>query len=365
MGTGCPKKTNRMIRGLRLCATRYQSDLHKATPRATLGTNLPHALHTGGTPLPISLPPRSPPPLSLEPGRRRRTPLSLKRPSFPGLPRSLTCRSEGGSRCTPRGKPQSPGSPVRTAPPAGAARDPRAPRCAPTAAVGLRPGKARRGLPAASAARGGPPVSGGAGAGSRPSAPRRRRRRRATCSASRAAQPGGEREGDGNGGGAAQRRHRGRRREGSAGGPGSDARSARSLPRRAGGSHEAAVPSGPRRSSAPCNPRPAGRSLTPPPRRGRRTLRGRPQPRPLRAGVGRSASAEGERVRGGACVVERARPRPLHRLGVGSGEEREPRPNPSLRREVGPRFCRSVRLYKIVRLWMMVLFSKEDFTFWQ
>lgn len=306
-----------------------------------MATNLPHALHTGGTPLPISLPPRSPPPLSLEPGRRRRTPLSLKRPSFPGLPRSLTCRSEGGS-LHPRVKPQSPGSPVRTAPPAGAARDPRAPRCAPTPAVGLRPGKERRGLPAASAARGGPPVSGGAGAGSRPSA-RRQRRRRATCSASRAAQPGGEREGDGNGGGAAQRRHRGRRREGSAGGPGSDARSARSLPRRAGGSHEAAVPSGPRRSSAPCNPRPAGRSLTPPPRRGRRTLRGRPQPRPLRAGVGRSASAEGERVRGGACVVERARPRPLHRLGVGSGGEREPRPNPSLRRAVGPWFCRSVR----------------------
>lgn len=71
---------------------------------------------------------------------------------------------------------------------------------------------------------------------------------------------------------------------------------------------------------APSNPRPAGRSLAPPPRRGRRTLGGRPQPRPLRAGLGRSASAEGERVRGGACVVERARPRPLpfHGLGVGS-----------------------------------------------
>ncbi|XP_032354491.1 putative hydro-lyase KRH_21160 [Camelus ferus] len=112
------------------------------------------------------------------------------------LPGSLTCRSEGGSLHLGV-KPQSPGSPVRIAPPAGAARDPRAPRCAPTPAVGLRPGKARRGLPAASAARGSP-VSDGAGTGSRPSAPRRRRRRRrATRSASRAAQPGESRGAEG------------------------------------------------------------------------------------------------------------------------------------------------------------------------
>ena len=29
MGTGYPKKTNHMFRGLRLCATGYQSDLRK------------------------------------------------------------------------------------------------------------------------------------------------------------------------------------------------------------------------------------------------------------------------------------------------------------------------------------------------
>lgn len=213
---------------------------------------------------------------------------------------------------------------MRTAPPAGAARDPRAPLCAPTPAEGLRPGKARRGLPAASAARGGPPVSGGSGESSRPSVPwrrrRRRRRPRAPGSASRAAQPGGEREGDGNGGGAARRRAR--RAAAAARGQRQRPRAGRSkhsqLPWPDGRLARGGCASGPYESDAPSNPRPAGRSLAPPPRRGRRTLRGRPQPRPLRAEVGRSASAEGERVRGGACVVERARPRPLYSLGVGS-----------------------------------------------
>lgn len=232
----------------------------EATLSATFGANLPHTLDTRGTSLPVSLLPCSPPPLSLEPRHWRRTPLSLRRPFLPPLPGSLTCRSEGLP--APRGQAPVPGIPSEDR--AARRRRPRFPEhlaalrrprwvCAPE----RRGGASRR----ASAARSGPLVSRGAGADSRPLARRRQRRRwrrrqlrrrqRAPRSASRAAQPGGEREGDGNGGGAARRRRGGRRREGSAGSPEPSARSARSFPRPAGGSREAAMPAGPAGAALP------------------------------------------------------------------------------------------------------------------
>lgn len=309
-------------------------DPSEAAQSATSGANLLHALDTGGTSLLISLSPRWPPPLSLE-SRRQRTPLSLKRPLLPWLPR-VSYLPFGGARCTsgsspsPRGLLGDPRRPP--APPA----IPRAPRCVPTPAVGLRPGKARRGLAAGDRSPRRSSCQRRRGADARPSA-RRRRRRRAPRSASRAVQPGGEREGDGNGGGAAGGAEGGGgRAELAAAGPALGELAA--SPSRRAARARGGCASGPRRSSAPSHPRPPDRSLAPPPRRGRRTFPGRPQPRPLRARVGRGASAEGARVRGGACVVERARPRPLPRHSSGGGERLGERveTSPSLRAEVGP-----------------------------
>jgi hypothetical protein len=128
---------------------------------------------------------------------RRRTPLSLNPPLLPRIPHwPLTCHFQGSLHLGVN-KPESPCSPVRTAPPATL----EVPRRTPTPLRRSAPRYARRGLAAGERS---PPRSScqrGAGAGSRPSArQRQRRRRRAPCSASRAAQPGGEREGDGNGG---------------------------------------------------------------------------------------------------------------------------------------------------------------------
>lgn len=202
---------------------------------------LPHAFDTGGTSLSVSQSPCSPQPPQLR--RRKRTPLSPHphRPFFPARP-ALTCRSKG--RGAPRGQARVPV----------VSGEDRAARGRPTEDPHLS--RARRGLaagerwqPAAvllsAAARGGQ---------ARPSAPRRRR---APRSASRAAQPGGEREGDGNGGGAARGGARG---DGGSAAPAAwgPALAALAAGRagRAGGWREAAVASGPRRSSA----RPATRA---------------------------------------------------------------------------------------------------------
>ncbi|XP_073653125.1 uncharacterized protein [Tursiops truncatus] len=298
-------------------------DPSEATPSATFGANLPHALDTGGTPLPISLPPRSPPPLSLEPRQGFAAPRGQAR--VPGV----SCENRAARRRRPRSQSTSLRSDARcgSASGKGAAR-----RLAQPSAVLLSAAARVQALA----------QRGGGGGGGQLAPPRALHSQEVSARGmgTGAGPPEGGTEG---GGWRAALAAPGPALGALVASPAGRAARTRQLCKRAPPEQRTQQPAPGRplasAAAAPGASHPQRPPAAPPP--------------PGRGGEERERGGRArawERVRGGARA-----PAPSTVWGWGvAGREREDRTVFSAK-----------RLHKILRLWMMVLSSKEEFTFWQ